>query len=311
MVKTVVVTGVCGFIFSNFIRQVASNSNYRFVGVDKLVKEFNIDNMYKHSNYKFYLADISDAHAMDRIFQIEKPDIVIGGAAESFVDNSITDIMPFLQSNVIGTQVLINACLKYNVEKYVHISTDEIYGQVLKMLGNHWKEDAPLQPRNPYAASKGAAELIVRTAHETHGLQYQMTRSCNVYGPRQKRDNLIPHIITSLLNDTNIRIHGDGENFRQYIYIDDEISAIMKIIEEGKINEVYNIGAWNYNTNLQMVNGIARLMNKPPKIEFIADRKAHDFGYSVDTDKLEGLGWFPETKFTDGLLNTIEYYEKL
>jgi dTDP-glucose 4,6-dehydratase len=306
MIK-VLVTGTAGFIFSNFIRQVIpSNPNYQFVGVDKLVKEYNINNLYtSNPAYNFYLADIADSHTIDRIFQLEKPNIVIGGAAESFVDNSITDVMPFLHSNIIGTQTIINACLKHKVDKYVHISSDEIYGQQLNQSDRPWIESDPLQPRNPYATSKAAAELIVNSAHITHGLQYQITRSCNVFGARQKRENLIPHIIHALHQGTPIRIHGNGLNFRQYIYVHDEVNAIMAIIKRGKINQVYNIGDNNYFSNLEMVNNIANIMNKHPDITFIEDRKAHDFGYSVNTNKIRELGWKPKSNFKDNLNKTV------
>lgn len=309
--KTILVTGVCGFIFSNFIRYVtAFHPEYRWIGVDKLVKDFNIDNMFEAPNYKFYLADISDKHAMERIFHIEKPDVVIGGAAESFVDNSITDIMPFLQSNVIGTQVLINACLKFGVEKYIHISTDEVYGQQLKQSDTPWTEKAPLAPRNPYAASKASAELIVKSAHETHGLQFQMTRSCNVFGPRQKFDNLIPMVINKMMNNQPVTIHGNGSNFRQYIFVQDKINAIMKIMQDGNINETYNIGDYNYFTNLDMVQNIADVLGKKDyDIQFIPDRKAHDFGYSVSNAKLQYLGWQPKSEFYAALGKTIQFYK--
>lgn len=308
--KTILVTGVCGFIFSNFIRYVSIYfPQYTFVGVDKLVKDYNIDNMYEGTNYKFYLADIADKHVMERIFQMEKPDIVIHGAAESFVDNSITNIDPFLHTNIIGTQCMIDCALKYKVSQFIHISTDEVYGQQFSKLDPAWKESKSLGPRNPYAASKAAAELIVKTAHHTHGLQYKMTRSCNVYGPRQKFDNLIPHIITNLKTNNPINIHGNGLNFRQYIYVEDKITAIMKILEFGSINETYNIGAYNYFTNLEMVQEIADVMCiKNPQINFITDRKAHDYGYSVSNAKLQYLGWSPKHNFKEALIKTVSFY---
>lgn len=306
--RKILITGSLGFIFSNFIRKVVDeNPNFIFVGVDKAVKPYNLDNMY--DGCKFYLADIADAHAMDRIFQLEKPDIVIGGAAESFVDNSITNVMPFLHTNVIGTQTIIDCCLTYKVEKYIHISTDEIYGQKLSRDDRPWIETDPMNARNPYACSKAAAELVVMAAHYTHGLQYQITRSCNVFGARQKKENLIPHIITSLNNNSTTRIHGNGLNFRQYIYVEDEINAIMTILKKGKINTTYNIGDNNYYTNLEMVDNIAFLMKKKPNIEFITDRKAHDFGYSVNSQKLMDLGWRPKNNFADNLVKTIEAYK--
>jgi dTDP-glucose 4,6-dehydratase len=299
----ILVTGTAGFIFSNFVRQVNAN----LVGLDKLVKEYNIDNLYP--DVKFYLADIVDAHSLDRIFKMERPDIVIGGAAESFVDNSITDVLPFLQTNIVGTQNLINACLKYGVEKYVHISTDEVYGQQTERDGVPWREESPLLPRNPYACSKAAAEMVVTAAHYTHNLPYQITRSCNVFGARQKKENLIPHIITSLLHQVPVRIHGNGLNFRQYIYVEDEINAIMAIINRGEINQIYNIGDNNYYTNLEMVNEISTLMNIKPEITFITDRKAHDFGYSVNCNKLKALGWEPKGNFLYNLQKTIDFYK--
>lgn len=309
--KKILVTGVCGFIFSNFIKSQLNNSKYTFVGVDKIVKDHNLENMIPETtHYKFYLADIADAHAMNRIFEIEKPDIVIGGAAESFVDNSITDILPFLHTNVLGTQILINCCLKYKA-RYLHISTDEVYGQQLHQYDfTPWNEETPLAPRNPYAASKAAAELIVRSAHETHGLQYQMTRSCNVFGPHQKHDNLIPHIIKGLLTNQNINIHGNGQNFRQYIYVQDKINAIMTILEEGEMNQVYNIGNSNVFSNLEMVEVISQMLCQTPKINFITDRKAHDFGYFVQVSKLSELGWLPQHDFHQSMKETIISYQR-
>lgn len=307
----ILITGTLGFIGSNFIRTVTRRyPEYQWVGVDKAVYNYNLDNSFEHLNYKFYLADIADQHTIERIFEIEKPDIVIGMAAESFVDNSITDIMPFLHTNVIGTQVLINASLKHKVNRYLHISTDEVYGQQLTKNNGGWTEDDPLNPRNPYAASKAAAELIVKTAHETHGLEYQMTRSCNVFGPRQKKDNLIPHIITNLKNGTPIKIHGNGQNFRQWIFVEDKINAIMRILLKGQPNEVYNIGAPKFTTNLEMVQEISKMLDIEPEIEFIADRKAHDFGYHVNAGKLRALGWEPWHSFNENLKRTIESYKE-
>lgn len=307
--KKVLVTGVAGFIFSNFIRKVTQQyPNTKWIGVDKLVKHYNIDNLYEHPNYKFYTADIADEHIMDRIFDIERPDFVIGGAAESFVDNSITDIRPFIHTNIVGTQTLVNCCLKYETKEYLHISTDEVYGQKTTRDDRPWMETDPLLPRNPYATTKAAAELIVQTAHYTHNLPYKMTRSCNVFGPRQKRENLVPHIIHSLANNVPIRIHGDGLNWRQYIRVNDKISGIIKILEAGKINNTYNIGDNNYFTNLEMVDQIAHIMKKKPAITFIEDRKCHDFGYSVNCDKLRELGWFPKYTFTNNMQDTIRWY---
>lgn len=301
--KTILITGTLGFIFSNYMEK---ESKYRLVGLDKAVKKYNLDNM--NGNHKFYFADIMDSHALDNIFTIEKPDIVIGGAAESFVDNSITDILPFLNTNIIGTQNLINMCLKHKVEKYIHISTDEVYGQMECKEDQAWHESFPLNPGNPYSASKACGEHIVRAAHNTHGLQYQITRSCNVFGKNQKDENLIPHIIKSIMKGMPVKIHGDGRNFRQYIFVDDVISGINTVMEKGWINETYNIGDDNFFTNLEMVEYIGELMNVKPSVVFIPDRKAHDFGYKINSGLLHCQGWKITSSFKDSMMKTIEYY---
>jgi dTDP-glucose 4,6-dehydratase len=314
MHKTVLVTGVCGFIFSNFIRTaVIRYPDTTWIGVDKLVKDYNIDNIFKYPNYKFHIADIADKHTMDRIFQIHKPGLVINGAAESFVDNSITNILPFLHSNILGVQTIVDCCLE-NKAELLQVSTDEVYGQQISYPCFPWFEKDPLEPRNPYACSKACSEHIVRAAHITHGLQYRMTRSCNVFGPRQKHENLIPMIIRSIHKTKSIPIHGTGKNFRQYIFVDDVIEAFFKVIEDGEEGEVYNIGANNFFSNLEMAEYIDELMGRRnySKIKFIEDRKAHDFGYNVNSAKLRNLGWDTNVSMKDGMMKTIAYYrEKL
>lgn len=307
--KKILVSGSLGFIFSNFVRQVVDQyPEYIFVGIDKAVKEYNLDNSFTHPNYTFYFADIADEHILDRIFKIEKPDYIINGCAESHVDNSISDIMPFLHSNIIGTQTLINMALKYNVEKFLHISTDEVLGQKLNIDDEPWTEESPILSRNPYACTKASAELIVKAAHYTHNLQFLISRGCNVFGPRQKKENLIPHILNSLIENKQINIHGNGLNFRQYIFVNDKIDGIMKIIKNGKINEIYNISDDNYFTNLDMVHYLSKQLNKDPKINFIEDRKAHDFGYKVSNSKLKSLGWSPKNNFDNAMKQTINWY---
>jgi len=309
--KKILVTGVLGFIFSNFIKKVVNEyPEYEFIGIDKAVRPHNLKNTFNHPKYKFYLGDIADAHFINNIFELEKPNIIINGCAESHVDHSIDNFLPFLHSNVIGVQTLVDAALKYNIENFIHISTDEVLGQKLNKFDEPWTEDSPIMPRNPYAASKACSELIINTAHLTHGLQYNMTRSCNVYGPQQKKENLIPHILHGLIMNQPINIHGDGHNFRQYVYVDDKINAIMKIVKSGKINNVYNISSENYFTNLEMVNYIAEKMHKTPKINFISDRLAHDNGYKVSNNKLKDLGWKDNIKFDEGMDRTIEWYIK-
>lgn len=305
--KTVLVTGTLGFIFSNFIRHAVNLTGYRWVGVDNAARPYNMANWFERSGYTCHLADIADAHIIGTIFERERPDIVIGGAAETFVDDSIRDDDPFWQTNVLGTRRLVAACLRHSA-RYVHISTDEVYGQQSAQDAIGWTENVPMAPRNPYAASKTSAEHVVRAAHETHGLQYQITRSCNVYGPRQKKENLIPRIIYSILHDEPVPIHGTGKNFRQYLHVDDAVAALMRIVECGVMNTTYNVGGDDIRTNVQMVNVISALMGASAHIEYIEDRRAHDLGYKVSSNRLRELGWAPRVELTEGLESTIEYY---
>lgn len=309
--KKILVTGTLGFIFSNFIKKVVDEyPEYSFIGVDKAVRIYNLKNEFTHPNYKFYLGDIADAHFINNVFEIEKPNIIINGCAESHVDHAIENFLPFLHSNVIGVQTLVDAALKFNIERFIHISTDEVLGHKLNKLDTPWTEESPLEPRNPYAASKACSELIINTAHMTHGLQYNITRSCNVFGPHQKRENLIPHILHGLIKNKPINIHGNGKNFRQYIYVEDKINAIMKIVKSGEINNVYNICSDNFFTNLEMIDYISNLINKTTSINFIADRKAHDQGYVLTANKLKYIGWKDNVLFKEGMNKTIEWYLK-
>lgn len=309
--KKILITGTLGFIGSNFVRYMLKHyPEYKVIGIDKAMKEYNLENSFKHENYHFYFADIADEHILNNIFLTEKPDIIINFAAQSFVDDSIKNITPFIHSNILGLQVLVDMALKYNIEKFIHISTDEVLGQKLSLNDIPWTENDPMLPRNPYACTKASSELIINSAFHTHGLKYIITRSCNVFGPRQKKENLIPHILHSLINKSPIHLHGTGLNFRQYIYVEDKINAIINILQHGKIYEIYNIGDENYYSNLDLVNVIANKMNIEPNITFISDRKAHDFGYKVSNEKLKKLGWSPQFKFDDALENTIQWYKK-
>lgn len=298
----IVVTGSLGFIFSNFVRQVQC-----IAGIDKAVKKYNLDNLYVEGAFEPFLADICDAHTLDNIFSLEQPELVIHGAAESFVDDAIANAGPFMATNVVGTQNVIDACLKYGA-RLIHISTDEVYGHHTSRNATPWTEDQPISPRNPYAASKGAAEFLVRSAGLTHGLNYNITRSCNVYGPRQKKENLIPHVIHGLIERKPIRIHGNGENFRQYIFVNDVISGIMTVVNHGKPGEVYNIGDDNLYSNLEIVDVLAKQLGRKATILHVQDRKGHDFGYHIDSTKLRALGWEPGFLWETGIRMTVEHY---
>ena len=307
--KKVLVTGVCGFIFSNFIRKISANdlNNYCFIGVDKVIEDHNLKNIDSH--YPLYIGDIADEHFMDRVFRIEKPDIVIHGAAESFVDNSIRKALPFIHSNVLGTQIIVDMCLKYNVEKLIYISTDEVYGQLASILDSSWNELSTINPRNPYSASKAAGELIVKAAHETHGLNYIITRCCNNFGPRQPPRNLVPKIITSILNKESIPIHGTGSNIREWIYVDDHCDAIMWLVNHGKLNEIYNIGTGYEYSNLDMVNMICNIIGYGQElILHVADRPGHDMRYSVDCSKIKNLGWNCRYTFEQAIIKCVNWY---
>jgi len=309
MKKKVLVTGSCGFIFSNFIfRNVHEQSEYNFASVDKLIAAYNFNNICKQPSHNFYMGDIADEKFMDNVFLLEKPDYVIHGAAESFVDDSIASAKPFIHSNVMGTQNIVDLSVKYGIDKFIYISTDEVYGH-LKLGDASWTEESVTLPRNPYSASKLAGELIVRSAGETHDLNYNITRCSNNYGARQPPRNLIPKIITCLLNDREIPIHGSGEQMREWIFVTDHNDAIMTVLKKGINKEIYNIGSGFELSNLDVIKYISNIMGISPKIKHIKDRAGHDFRYSVNCDKIKALGWQPKINdFSQGLEMTIKWY---
>jgi len=314
MSKKVLITGSCGFIFGNFIRraiyaQKRREEKLQFVSIDRV--SFNATNsMYWNQNHKFYPADIRDNHVIDTIFQFEHPDIVIHGAAESFVDSSLKDPNSFVTSNVLGTQVIINACVKHKVERLIYISTDEVYGQLTSEKDPAWTEESPLDPRNPYSASKAAGELMVKAAHTTHGLIYNITRSSNNYGPRQQPEKLIPKAIKCVLEEQKIPLYGEGQQIRDWTHVADNCDAILTILEKGEPNQVYNISANQEFTNLETMQLLCNAMGKGHNlISFIPDpRTGHDFRYSVDTTKIQNLGWKPTYKFKEGIVDTVQWY---
>jgi dTDP-glucose 4,6-dehydratase len=308
-VKTILVTGVAGFIFSNFIHKAYSEKwPYRIIGVDKIVQPYNLKNINKDMNPNFYMGDIADKHFMENVFKIEEPDYVINGAAESFVDHSIASAIPFVHSNILGTQVMVDLSVKYKVKKFIQISTDEVYGQLKSKDDAPWTEDSCISPRNPYSATKGAAELLVKAAIETHQLPAMITRCSNNYGGRQPIRNLIPVVIDSIMNDKEIPIHGSGLNIREWIFVDDHNSAIMTVLENGILGETYNIGSGVEKTNIEIVDEISRIMETTAIIKHVEDRKGHDFRYSVDCSKIKKIGWSAKTSFKDGMRKTINWY---
>ena len=308
--KKILVTGSCGFIFGNFLRKaVYEKQPYHLVSVDR-VNHNSINSMYWNKNHTFYLADIRDQHILDNIFQFEKPDIVVHGAAETFVDTSLTQPNSFVTSNVLGTQVVINACVKHKVEKLVYISTDEVYGQLTNENEKSWTEEALLNPRNPYSATKAAGELLVKAAYESFGLKYNITRSSNNYGPRQTPEKLIPKAIKCIFENKKIPIYGQGSQIRDWTHVYDNCSGIFTVLNWGKDNETYNISSSQEFTNLEVIQHICNVLNKGHDlISFCEDpRKGHDFRYSIDSSKLKNLGWNPNFKFREGIAHTVDWY---
>lgn len=307
--RKILVTGSCGFIFSNFMRKAMREAwPYTFISVDAVLADYNLPNVTLNQDHNFYMGDIADEKFMANVFKLERPDIVIHGAAESFVDDSIRSAGPFIHSNVVGTQVMVDLSLKYGVEKFIYISTDEVYGQ-LKPGELAWTENSPINPRNPYSASKASGELIVKAANQTHGLNYIITRCCNNYGPGQPPRNLVPKIISCLRDNIPIPIHGSGEQFREWINVEDHCEAIRIVLERGQNNEIYNVGSGLELTNLEMVAQIHQFFPSTNlQITHIKDRPGHDFRYSVDCSKLQSLGWSPRVNLQMGLSACAQWY---
>jgi len=320
MPKTkILVTGTAGFIFSNFIRKAIFEQNklkledqkYNFASIDKITKSQVLNNIYQNKSHTFYIGDISDTHFMNVVFQFEKPDYVIHGAAESFVDDSLKDPNKFINSNVLGTQILVNACVKWGVKRLIYISTDEVYGQLSSETDAPWTEDSPMNPRNPYSASKAAGELIVRAAQTSYGLEYNITRSSNNYGPRQTAEKLIPKVIKHINEGKKIPIYGQGLQIRDWTYVLDNCSGVLAVLERGAPNETYNISANQEYPNIEVVQNICNAMGKGHELmSFVDERPGHDFRYSIDTSKIRNLGWSPNVKFKDGIIETVDWYQK-
>jgi dTDP-glucose 4,6-dehydratase len=305
------VTGGAGFIGSNFVHYMRNqHEDYQLVNVDLLTYAGNPDNLQgitEWSNYRFIQADISDAVKMKTIVG-EGFDAIINFAAESHVDRSITDPGLFVRTNVTGTQVLLDLARKYNVPRFVQISTDEVYG-TLGDVGL-FSEETPLAPNSPYSASKAGADLLVRAYHETYGMHVNITRCSNNYGPYQFPEKLIPLMITKALKNEPLPVYGDGLNVRDWLYVEDHCRAIDLVLHNGKKGEVYNIGGNNERSNLQVVSTILKELGKPDSlIGFVEDRLGHDRRYAIDASKIRReLGWQPQYDYESGIKKTIEWY---
>jgi dTDP-glucose 4,6-dehydratase len=308
----ILITGGCGFIGSNFVRHLLqTDQDARVVNLDKLTYAGNLSNLADlahHPRYEFVHGDVAD-HACVRRIVRDGVGGIIHFAAESHVDRSIQDAAPFIQTNIVGTQVLLDAAREFGVNRYLQISTDEVYGS----LGAEgcFVEETPLAPRSPYAASKASADLLVASYAHTYGFPALITRSSNNYGPYQFPEKLIPLFITNLLNDQPVPVYGDGKQVRDWIHVDDHCAAIGAVWRQGRIGEVYNIGGSCERTNLEMTHVLLDLLGKPHTlIRHIKDRPGHDRRYAMGCDKItRELGWRPLIHLEEGLRQTVEWYK--
>lgn len=311
----ILVTGGAGFIGSNFVYYELDNyPSDEVICLDKLTYAGNLETLevaMKNPKFKFVKGDIADRAFVDELFASEKPDVVVNFAAESHVDRSIENPEIFLQTNVIGTSVLMDACRKYGNIRYHQVSTDEVYGDLpLDRPDLFFTETTPLHTSSPYSASKASADLLVQAYYRTYKLPVTISRCSNNYGPYHFPEKLIPLMIANALNDKKLPVYGKGENVRDWLYVEDHCSAIDLIIRKGKIGEVYNIGGHNERTNLEVVKTIIKELGKSEDlIEFVTDRPGHDRRYAIDPTKIHNeLGWLPATKFDDGIKKTIDWY---
>lgn len=309
---TLLVTGGCGFIGANFIRwQLPTYSDQKIVNLDKLTYAGNPENLADVASdprYTFEHGDICDREFIDRVLKDHKPDLVVNFAAESHVDRSILDSGPFVRTNIVGTQVLMDACRAVSVQKYLQVSTDEVYGS----LGaeGFFTEETPLAPNSPYSASKAAADLLVRGYVHTFGFPAVITRCSNNYGPYQFPEKLIPLFISNALRDQALPVYGTGENVRDWIHVLDHGRGIDAALRRGRVGEVYNFGGHSEVRNIDLTLTLLELLGKPKTlIKYVADRPGHDLRYAIDCAKAETeLGWKPQHNFRDGLRETIDWY---
>ncbi|AZR80017.1 MULTISPECIES: dTDP-glucose 4,6-dehydratase [Bacillus cereus group] len=308
----VLVTGGAGFIGSNFVRyMVKKYPEYNIVNLDSLTYAGNLENLKdieESSNYKFVKGDIADRQFINQLFKEEKFDYVLNFAAESHVDRSITNPDIFIQTNIQGTQVLLDAAKNAEVKKYLQVSTDEVYGTLGET--GYFTEETPLASNSPYSSSKAGADLLVRAYHETFGLPVNITRCSNNYGPFHFPEKLIPLMIINALNDKQLPVYGDGLNVRDWLHVEDHCQAIDLVLHKGKNGEVYNVGGNNERTNIEIVKTILKALGKPESlIKYVTDRPGHDRRYAIDATKLrEELGWSPKYNFDTGIEQTIKWY---
>ncbi len=312
----ILVTGGAGFIGSNFLFYfLREHPEDRVICLDKLTyagQESYLEPLRSNSNLRVVKGDICDQATVEELFAQERPDLVVNFAAETHVDRSIEDPDVFLETNLMGTEVLMDACRTHGNIRFHQVSTDEVYGDLpFDRPDLKFTEESSLNPSSPYSASKASADLLVLAYHRTYNLPVTISRCSNNYGPYQYPEKLIPLTIRKALNDESIPVYGTGENIRDWLFVEDHCKAIDMILQKGKIGEIYNIGGQCERTNLNVVREILRELGKPESlITFVPDRKGHDLRYAMDISKIrDELGWEPETKFTDGLKKTIQWYK--
>lgn len=307
------VTGGAGFIGSNFVRRTLSDptsSVSKIIVLDKLTYAGTFENLEElkdNLKFQFIHGDINNETLVENL--IAKVDVVVHFAAESHVDRSISEAAPFIETNVSGTANLLEVLRKFPKVKFLHVSTDEVYGSIEK---GSWSEDFPLAPNSPYAASKASSDLLALAYQRTYGLDILISRCCNNYGPNQFPEKLIPLFITNLIRDKKVPVYGDGKNVREWIHVDDHCDALNLIINKGESGQIYNIGSSFELSNLEITQLILEIFQKGEEsIEYVSDRPGHDFRYSLDYSKAETkLGYLPRIEFKDGLRKTVEWYLK-
>lgn len=309
----ILVTGGAGFIGGNFVHYwLREHPDDNVICVDALTYAGNMEtlaNVLENPSFHFIKADVRDRKAIFDLFESKHPDMVVNFAAESHVDRSIENPALFLETNVMGTQVLLDACREYGVGRFHQVSTDEVYGDLpLDRPDMFFTEETPLHTSSPYSASKAAADLMVLAYYRTFGIPVTISRCSNNYGPYQFPEKLIPLMIANALDGRPLPVYGDGKNVRDWLYVDDHCSAIDLILHHGRVGEVYNVGGHNEKSNLEVVELIIKTLGKG-EISFVRDRMGHDRRYAIDPEKIRSeLGWLPQTKFDFGIKKTIEWY---
>ena len=311
----ILVTGGAGFIGSNFIYyMLKKHPTYRIVCIDALTYAGNLETLKKateNPNFRFFKTDICDREAIYAIFEAEKPDAVVNFAAESHVDRSIEEPEVFLKTNILGTQVLLDASRKYGNIRYHQVSTDEVYGDLpLDRPDLFFTEETPIHTSSPYSASKASADLLVMAYYRTYGLPVTISRCSNNYGPYHFPEKLIPLMLINALEGKTLPVYGEGLNVRDWLYVEDHCKAIDLILHSGRVGEVYNVGGHNEKANIEVVKSILRILGKDESlIRYVKDRPGHDMRYAIDPTKIQQeLGWEPETSFNDGLRKTVNWY---